>query len=74
MKTKKTKTELVKTHLITHKQINTWDAIKLYKATRLSSIIFVLRKSGYNIKSVPLNIKDGGENVKYVNYVLVKNK
>jgi hypothetical protein len=75
MKAKKSKTQLVKEHLLSHNQINTWEAIKNYKATRLSGIIYILRGKGMNIKSVPLNLKDGsGAVIKYVNYVFIKNQ
>jgi hypothetical protein len=47
-----TKLFQVKKHLIEKGQIDSWTAINLYGATRLSSIIFDLRKKGYNIRSV----------------------
>lgn len=46
---KATKTDKVLKHLQTYKVITSWDAISLYRATRLSSIIFNLKKRGYNI-------------------------
>ena len=39
-----TKTAKVLEHLRTLKRITSWEAIQLYKATRLSAIIFNLRK------------------------------
>jgi len=47
----KTKTGKVLAHLQEHGSINTWKAIQLYRATRLSAIIFNLREEGYNIDS-----------------------
>jgi hypothetical protein len=45
------KTELVKKHLLKHKTITSWQAIQLYKATRLSAIIFNLKDKGMNIET-----------------------
>jgi hypothetical protein len=52
------KTQKVKEHLIKHKSITSWEAIKLYKATRLSSIIFNLKKTGMKIISEKQVVKD----------------
>jgi len=52
------KTQKVKEHLIKHKSITSWEAIKLYKATRLSSIIYTLRNKGMKIKTEPHVVKD----------------
>lgn len=46
-----TKTKKVELYLIQHKKITSWDAIKKYKATRLSAIIFNLRKKGFIIET-----------------------
>lgn len=43
---KGTKSELVLKHLKEHGKITSWDAIQLYKATRLSGIIFTLKQQG----------------------------
>lgn len=48
---KLTKADKVRNHLLKHKSIDSWQAIKLYKASRLSAIIFVLRKKGWKISS-----------------------
>lgn len=42
-----TKIQRVANHLITHGSITSWEAIKLFKATRLSAIIFTLKERGY---------------------------
>ena len=69
---KKSKASLVKSHLLKKKHITSWEAITLYKATRLSAIIFNLRSSGYNIATQPLKSKgNGGNTVTYAKYVLV---
>jgi hypothetical protein len=48
-----TKFAQVKKHLIEKGTIDSWTAINLYGATRLSAIIFKLRERGYDIKSIP---------------------
>lgn len=69
------KSQKVKNHLLTKGIISSWDAIKLYKATRLSAIIFNLRKNGMDIVSVPKSSKDENGNVcNYVDYKYVTKK
>ena len=48
-----TKSKAVKEHLLNHGSITSWDAIKLYKATRLSDIIFKLKRKGMDISTTP---------------------
>jgi hypothetical protein len=73
VKTKISKKKLVKTHIETHKTITSLEAIKLYSATRLSAIIFNLRKSGMDITTKPLHIKDKyGNDCIYAQYILQK--
>ena len=63
----------VKNHLIQHGFINSWMAINIYGATRLSAIIFNLRRKGMNIISQPESTLDRNGNVcNFVKYVLVK--
>ena len=38
-------------HLERHKTLTSWEAISLYRCTRLSAYIHRLRERGYNIKS-----------------------
>lgn len=45
------KTKKVANHLIKKKKITSWDAIIQYKATRLSAIIFTLKKKGFIIET-----------------------
>ena len=47
-----TKCSQVRKHLIEHGRIDSWTAINLYGATRLSAIIFNLRQEGYDIISI----------------------
>lgn len=68
-----TKTNQVKTHLVEQGFITSWGAINLYGATRLSAIIFRLRRSGMNIVSQPESTLDRNGNVcNFVRYVLIK--
>jgi hypothetical protein len=46
-----TKTKKVANHLVNKSSITSWDAINLYKATRLSAIIFNLKKRGFIIST-----------------------
>ena len=65
------KTKSVKEHLISNGSITSWDAIKKFKATRLSAIIFNLKKKGMNILSKGLIGKDG---IRYVQYFYMPRK
>ena len=71
-----TKTEKVKNHLLEYKKITSWDAIQLYRATRLSAIIYNLRhKQGMNILSVDKPFQDvNGEKSYFTEYILVEDK
>ena len=44
-----TKIEAVKQHLLKYGNITSWEAIQNYKATRLSDIIYRLKRKGMNI-------------------------
>jgi hypothetical protein len=46
-----TKTEKVLKHLIHVGPITTWEAILLYRVTRLSGVIWTLKNQGFNIVS-----------------------
>lgn len=43
------KTKLVLKHLQENKSITSWEAITLFKATRLAATIFVLKERGHSI-------------------------
>ena len=65
------KTKEVLKHLKKKGSITSWDAIKLYGATRLSAIIFNLRERGYIIDSLWMEEADRYGNIsRYVKYVL----
>lgn len=69
---KTTKSSQVKQHLIQKGAIDSWTAIELYGATRLSAIIFNLRRKGINIESRPRTVYDRNNNLcNFVNYVLI---
>ena len=59
--------EMVKNYLIGGGRITPIDALNLFGAFRLSHIIYVLRKEGYNIKTDLIN--DGVR--RYAKYSLV---
>ena len=65
------KHQLVKEHLLEHGSITSWEAIQNYGATRLSAIVFNLRKQGYDIRTIMREETDRyGNTCQYANYVL----
>jgi hypothetical protein len=52
------------------KPITSWEAINLYRATRLADIVFKLKQRGHNI--VTWMIDDG--EVRFARYYLIKDK
>lgn len=65
------KTQAVLEHLKTHTGITSMEAIENYGATRLSAIIFNLRKRGYDIVNVDRECVDRyGHNCQFVEYRL----
>ena len=59
-------------HLQVHKTITSMEAINLYGATRLSAIIFDLRKAGYNIVTHTKITKNRyGNTTPYAEYELI---
>jgi len=66
-----TKGAKVLTHLLKKKSITSWEAITLYKATRLSAIIFILRKNGYGIATNDITSRDtNGNSCTFAKYIL----
>jgi hypothetical protein len=61
-----TKKQAVLTHLQTHGHITSWEAITLYKATRLADIIYKLKNQGQKIYTLMVEGKD----VKFARYFL----
>ena len=71
---KQTKSQQVLKHLQKRKSITTWEAIMLYKATRLSAIIHSMRKKGMSIVTKSIKSKDvNGNEVTFAKYVLNSN-
>lgn len=69
MEKRKTKTGAVLEHLQTRGSITSWEAIELYKATRLSGIIFNLAKK-YLIRSEWCEGTDSfGNHSRWVKYI-----
>ena len=63
------KTDQVLMHL-KKKPITSWEAINLYRATRLADIVFKLKQRGHNIVTYMV---DDGE-VRFARYYLIKDK
>jgi hypothetical protein len=64
------KHQLVREHLIKNGSITSWEAIQNYGATRLSAIIFNLRKNGMDIRTIMREETDRyGNTTQYANYV-----
>ena len=63
-----TKIDQVANHLIRKKSITSWDAIQLYRATRLADIVFKLKCQGWDISSTLRFEPDG---TRYAVYRLV---
>lgn len=71
-----TQQDLVLDYLKRHKNgITSWDAIKLFGCTRLSSVIYLLKKRGYNIEREMCHgqTKFGGD-TGFARYYLVDDK
>lgn len=66
-----TKFQQIKEHLENYGTITSWQAIQQYGATRLSDIIFRLRKQGYDIQTKTECAKDrNGNTCQFAKYIL----
>lgn len=66
-----TKTQAVLDWLKTHTSISSMEAIENFGATRLSAIIFNLKKRGYNIETVMCDGRDRfGNQTRFARYYL----
>ena len=75
MSNKMSLTRRVLNYMLDNEGITSWEAIKEFGATRLSGIIFNLRKRGYFIESVWEESKNRyGDDVRFVRYVLDKER
>lgn len=62
-------------YLQNNESITSMQSFELFGATRLSAIIFNLRKDGYTIESVNKKSQNRyGDTVRYVAYKLIKEK
>ena len=69
------KTKAVMLHLIEEGSITSWEAIQLYRATRLSGIIYNLRDKGMNIETIMMREKtEDGYSMPYAKYILKEGK
>jgi hypothetical protein len=67
-----TKIQQVKDHLLKKKSITSWQAITLFKATRLSDIIFRLKKKEWVFNTQSVSSKDENGNPEtYAKYTLI---
>ncbi len=64
--------KIILKHLQDHGSITSLEAIAMYKCTRLSQYILLLRKDGYNIKNeeIPFVHSVTGKKSSYVRYWL----
>lgn len=70
---KTTQTQAILNHLMSGKSITSMEAFERYGATRLSGLIFVLRKRGYHIISETKECTTRyGETAHYAEYRLIK--
>lgn len=65
---KKTKQDLILIHLQMYGKITAWEAIGKFRATRLSAIIYNLKKEGHLISTINKRDKSSGAN--YSEYIL----
>jgi hypothetical protein len=65
-----TKIDAVYLHLKKHRHITSWEAINLYKATRLADIIFKLKGQGFKIDTI---LVENG-NTRFARYFLKERK
>lgn len=67
-----TKIGNVLNHLKKYGNISSWEAITLYKATRLSAIIYDLKEKGYEFKTITEENDETGS--RYARYYLISQK
>lgn len=68
----KTKTQKCADYLERNGSITSWQAITMFRATRLSAYIHNLRKRGWDITSQDKCVKDkNGDMVKFTKYIFI---
>lgn len=66
-----TQKQMILKHLQDYGSITSWESIQEYGATRLSGIIYTLRKEGYNITDEWVYTKNRyGMNTEFKKYIL----
>ena len=65
MRQKPTKIDQVIHFLLANKQISSWQAINMFRVTRLSDIIFKLGKRGWDISTEMIRTDEGINYAKY---------
>lgn len=64
-------TEIILNHLQKYKSITSWESFELYGATRLSAIIFNLKKLGYKFDEEWIKTNNRfGQPVQFKKYIL----
>jgi len=62
--------QIVKMHLEIHGSLTSWEAIQLYRITRLSAIIFILKnEQGIDIDTIRMRTES--ENKSYAKYIIL---
>lgn len=70
-----TQKKLVLEHMRTHDGITSMDAIMLYGITRLAHVVYMLKKQGYDVRTVKMHgFNRQGTPTIYAKYVLVEEK
>ena len=68
-----TQKEAVLAYMQEHGAITSWTAIELFGATRLSAIIYKLRREGHEITTqMRVALKRDGHTVNFAQYVLIR--
>ena len=67
----KSQAEIIYEHLKAYGSITSWEAIKEYGCTRLSAVIYILRKEGYKIiREQESGINRYGRKITWTKYIL----
>lgn len=66
-----TKRRKIELHLIEEGSITSWEAIELYGQTRLSAVIYNLKKAGWTFETETIKFKDRfGDEGSYAKYIV----
>ena len=70
-KQRQSKASKIRTYLSVHKSITSWQAISMFRATRLAAVIHLLRRDGWDITT---EMKRTDEGIVYAKYHYLKEK